>query len=90
MQFVESKRKYDVKLSNIIYEKLDKEFYQKETTNFKRITDKQTQIQGIDTIFTLNNKTYYCDEKAAIMWRNLNTYSLELSFINANGKVQDG
>ena len=24
------------------------------------------------------------------MWRNLNTYSLELSFINANGKVQDG
>ena len=83
-------REEDIKLSNNIYDFLDKTFYATEVTNFERVNDKKRQVGGIDTIFEIDGKKYIADEKAAVRWRNLTTYSLELSFINRKGEVQDG
>lgn len=83
-------REEDIKLSNNIYDFLDKTFYATEVTNFERVNDKTRQVGGIDTIFEIDGKKYIADEKAAVRWRNLMTYSLELSFINKKGEVQDG
>ena len=83
-------REEDIKLSNNIYDFLDKTFYATEVTNFERVNDKKRQVGGIDTIFEIDGKKYIADEKAAVRWRNLTTYSLELSFINKKGEVQDG
>ncbi len=83
-------RTQDIDLSSFFSNLLDKTFYPQETTNFQRIDTFAEQIKGIDTIFDIGDKHYVCDEKAAVTWRNLNTYSLELSFINSMNKIQDG
>ena len=80
----------DIKLSNNIYNFLDKTFYLTEVTNFERVNDKKRQVSGIDVIFEIDGKKYIADEKAAVRWRNISTYSLELSFINKKGEIQDG
>lgn len=71
---------------------LDEYFYKNKTTNFSRINDFENQIKGIDTIFDFLGENYMCDEKAAIQYINkrLNTFSLELSFINKGGKENVG
>lgn len=83
-------RQEDVKLSDKVYEFLDKNFYSTEVSNFERATDKLRQISGIDVIFDIGDKHYIADEKAAVRYRNLKTYTLELSFINRANEVQDG
>lgn len=84
-------RSEDVALSNNIYDFLDNNFYTPENvTSFERVLDKQRQVKGVDVIFTMNGKQYVADEKAAVRYRNLKTYSLELSFINRANEVQDG
>ena len=83
-------RKEDVSLSNKIYDFLDMTFYKNEVTEFERVYDKPRQLKGEDVIFTIGDKKYIADEKAAVRYRNLKTYSLELSFINRNNEVQDG
>lgn len=84
-------RKEDVALSNNIYQFLDENFYTTDNMSaFLRVLDKKRQIAGIDVIFTMDGKQYIADEKAAVRYRNLKTYSLELSFINRNNEVQDG
>lgn len=84
-------RKEDEKCANIVADLLDKHLYC-QVTNFERCYDVQRQVSGIDTLFTYNDKTYLCDEKAAIRYvnKNLQTFSLELSFINRRNEVQDG
>lgn len=83
-------RTEDVRLSDKVYEFLDKNFYSTEVTNFERVTDKLRQVSGIDVIFDIGDKHYIADEKAAVRYRNLKTYTLELSFINRNNEVQNG
>lgn len=84
-------RKTDEILSNVISDFLDTNFY-KNTTNFNRIFDKERQIIGVDTIFTLNDVEYVCDEKAAVQYINkyLKTFALELSFFNRGNIEMDG
>jgi hypothetical protein len=83
-------RSEDVSLSDQIYNFLDYTFYKTETSNFERVVDKDRQVKGIDVIFTYNGKEYKADEKAAVRYRNLTTYALELSFINRRNEVQEG
>lgn len=83
-------RDEDEKLSEEIGDFLDKTFYLEETTDSIRIKDKKLQISGIDTIFTYQGQKYECDEKAAVRYRNLKTFSLELSFIDKNGDIAVG
>ena len=84
-------RKEDEKCSEIVSNFLDKNFYNKCKT-FERINDKVNQVKGIDVIFELNDKKYVCDEKAAIRYVNryLNTFAMELSFINRNNTLNNG
>ena len=89
---MESKlRKEDEKCADIVSSALNHLFYNK-TKDFERVFDLNRQVKGIDTIFKLNNKTYLCDEKAAIRYVNkqLNTFSLELFFVNKKNQMSVG
>lgn len=85
-------RKDDERCADIVSQFLDVNFYKKYTKYFDRITDKERQVKGIDTTFMIDDKTYICDEKAAIRYINkgLNTFSLELSFIGRYDDLRDG
>lgn len=85
-------RKGDEKGANIVADFLDKNFYNPSCTDFERVTDVSRQVKGIDTIFTYDGVKYVCDEKASIRYVNkdLQTYSMELSFIGNMGDVRDG
>lgn len=85
-------RNEDERIANLVSEFLEKYFYSQETTKFKRITEKGTQVFGIDTVFTFNGVQYKCDEKVAARFINrpLKTFSLELSFIDKMNKVVPG
>lgn len=80
----------DEAMSENIGDFLDRTLYKENATNFERVRDKGRQVKGIDTIFTLNGEKYYCDEKASVRWRNLNTFSLEISFIDRRGDIVPG
>ena len=85
------KRKYDEHCEKIISSILDKYFYTEPgITLFERVTNKQLQINGIDTLFSLNGKNYMVDEKAAIRWVGLKTFSLELSFLGKDDQIRIG
>jgi len=83
-------REEDIRLSNNVSDILDKELYPVYTTNVERIYDKERQVQGLDIVFDYNDVHYECDEKSAVRYRNLSTFSLELSFINRKGEEQEG
>lgn len=88
---IKSRRKEDNIFSNITCEYLDDNFYNKDdVSNFERITDVNLQLLGIDTIFEINNEKFLCDEKSAVRYRNLKTFSFELSFIGRNGEIREG
>jgi hypothetical protein len=75
-------RKQDEKMEKIVAKFLDETFYHEDTSVFVRNTNKELQIRGVDTIFTLNGTTYVCDEKSTAQYRDINTFTLELSFID--------
>lgn len=85
-------RGQDEKKSDHAHKMLERVFYVPETTGYKGIDDKETQVKGVDSIFTYNGKTYHCDEKAPVRWvqKNLRTFSMELSFIDRSNKLADG
>lgn len=92
MRFMESKlRKEDEKCSDIVSSALNHMFYNN-TKEFERVLDLDRQVKGIDTIFKLKDKTYLCDEKAAIRYVNkkLKTFSLELFFVNRKNQMNVG
>lgn len=82
----------DESASRIVTKFLERYFYQPLTTEYMFHDDVPTQVMGIDTTFVLNGRRYSCDEKAAVRYmnRHLNTFALELSFINRNNEYQDG
>lgn len=85
------KRKYDEHCEKIISSILDEYFYTEPgITLFERVTNKHLQINGIDTLFSLNGKNYIVDEKAATRWVGLKTFSLELSFLGKDDQVRTG
>ena len=85
------KRKYDEHCEKIISSILDEYFYTEPgITLFERVTNKQLQINGVDTFFILNGKNYIVDEKAATRWVGLKTFSLELSFLGKDDQVRTG
>lgn len=87
-------RAEDERCADIISSFLDKNFYSTiEYSSFERIYDKTRQVEGFDVIIKdLNENIYGIDEKAAIRYvnKNLQTFSMELSFINRGGKINDG
>jgi hypothetical protein len=87
-------REEDEKCADIVSSFLDKNFYSTiEKISFERIHDKKRQIEGFDVIIRgPDDKIYGIDEKAAIRYvnKNLQTFSLELSFLDRKGKIHDG
>ena len=65
-------------------------------TNYVECNDKDIQFLGIDTSFIYNGFVYQCDEKAALDYTNkqkgclLNTFCLELSFLNRKDEEMEG
>lgn len=85
------KRKYDEHCEKIISSILDEYFYTEPgITLFERVTNKQLQINGVDTLFSLNGKNYVVDEKAGISRVGLKTFSLELSFLGKDDQIRIG
>ena len=83
-------RESDEKTANQVADFLDSTFYKDEASNVERVDDVQRQVKGVDIIFDYNGKTYYCDEKSTAQWRNIRTFTLELSFIDKQGHVKEG
>ena len=90
---IKSKLRDDyVKNSDIVTNFFIENFYKKFCSTYEIVTDAENQYCGIDSIFKYNDTEYICDEKSAIRYinRNLQTFSLELAFINRGGEVSDG
>jgi hypothetical protein len=90
---MEDNRKNDSKKERFVAEFLDKHFYNQDfCSNFERVTDKERQIQGLDTVVCIKDKTYYIDEKASTDYisKPLTTFILELTFINRNNEEYKG
>lgn len=89
-------RHIDHKIEQEIAHFLDKHFYTKRCfTSAVRTYDKENQIMGSDIVVSVpyyNIKDGIVDEKAATRYvnKNLGTFSLELSMINANDEIIDG
>ena len=91
-------RNLDEHNSNVISDFLDIYFYPKifnpNKYKFERIYNKKQQIEGLDIIITNieNNNQIGIDEKSAVHYINkkLNTFSLELSFIDKNNNIHEG
>ena len=85
-------RKKDVTFSNIVGDFLEESFYKGRVENFIRVYDFERQIRGIDVTFNMRGKRYICDEKSAVQYvnRKLNTFALEVSFIDKQNKIHDG
>ena len=72
------------------------DFFYKNVSNYVECNDRDTQLKGIDTKFTFNGLDYLCDEKAALDYTNmqkgykLNTFCLELSFLNRHNDEMEG
>jgi hypothetical protein len=79
----------DERQSDIVSQFLDKYFYCDAKT-FERVNDKNRQVSGIDVIFNMSHRQYVCDEKAAIRYRNLKTFCMELTFLNKHDELMDG
>lgn len=86
------RRKSDETRSDQAHKMFERVFYGPETTDYKDIKDKETQVKGVDSIFTYNGRTYHCDEKAAVNWvgKHLKSFSMELTFIDRADKLADG
>ena len=78
-------RPYHESSEKIMGDFLDENFYNcLENCTYERITDKNLQVQGVDVKLTIDGKEFLIDEKCSIMWRNLKTFSFELSTYNRN------
>lgn len=89
--------KSEYRASDELTEKINNEFleyyfYNLKTNQYKRNLDREQQILGIDTTFSIDGIDYSCDEKVAAHYINktLRTFSFELSFIDRVGNVSDG
>lgn len=85
----------DSNVENEIAMFLDEYFYPQNVTDFRRFTDKNNQLNGIDVRFSipeLGLVDIIVDEKAQTHYVNkdLPTFAFELSFLNSKGEVIGG
>lgn len=92
-----SNRKNDSIVEREIAKFLDEKLYSNKTLfkEFVRTDDKEEQISGSDVVLSTSDGVLYrkvVDEKVAARYANLglNTFSLELSFIDKNGNRRSG
>lgn len=87
-----SVREYDEHCEKVMAQFLDEHFYKDIGYTWReRVTDRERQVKGLDVILKRDGKVYNIDEKAAIRYTNgLNTFALELSFLNRKGNRVDG
>lgn len=87
-----SVREYDEHCEKVMAQFLDEYFYKNIGYTWReRVTDRERQVKGLDVILKRDGKVYNIDEKAAIRYTNgLNTFALELSFLNRKGNRVDG
>ena len=90
-------RKNDSIVEREIAKFLDEKLYSNKTLfkEFARTDDKEEQISGSDVVLSTSDGVLYrtvVDEKVAARYANmgLNTFSLELSFIDKNGNRRSG
>lgn len=83
-------KKEDIQMSSIVSEFVKTQFYDIYTHELEVVEDKKRQVQGIDSIFTIDEQKYYCDEKSAVRYRNIKTFALELSFLNKFDELMNG
>lgn len=90
-----NKERQDINGERIVHEFLENNFYAK-VLNYHECNNKSEQLKGVDTVFSFNDKEYKCDEKCALDYVNkrkgyyLNTFCLELSFLNRRDNVMEG
>lgn len=80
----------DERMSGKVSDLLDRVYYGPRYPDFERVLDRERQVKGMDVLFTRDSFKFICDEKAAVRWRNLKTFSFELSFIDRRGEVVPG
>lgn len=85
-------RSYDERACEVVNNFLDTKFYPIYSTKSERVEEKKYQVQGVDIKFNMGDVEYICDEKAAVKWMNrkLNTFAIEVEFINRGGYIQEG
>ena len=80
---INKEREYHESSEKILGKFVVKYFYSTiNNATIERVNDKVRQVQGADVILTIGDREYIIDEKCAIMWRNLDTFSLELTTYN--------
>lgn len=91
MKCISKERPNDERVAREVGEFLDNTLYKESfITDFVRNEKKETQVVGVDVEFNMNGKHYLSDEKSTAQWRNISTFTLELSTINKEGEVIDG
>lgn len=82
--------KSDLAQEDLLSKYLDN-IYANKKIKFKRIKKLDQQLQGIDVIMTVNNQSYYIDEKAQLHYLNIDlpTFTFELSYLK-NKTSKDG
>lgn len=85
-------REYDEHCEKVMAQFLDEYFYKEIGYSWReRVLDRERQVKGLDVILKRDGAEYGIDEKAAIRYTNgLNTFALELSFLDRSGKRRDG
>lgn len=81
-----NRRKQDEQGEKFVAQLLDTYFYPEFAENIERVTDKELQIRGIDTIATINGINYKIDEKAALHWSGLRTFAQEITSLDIYGR----
>lgn len=90
MSYNKNVKSEDKKMSSIVSDFIRLNFYDKYTDNLEIVCDRERQVQGIDTIFSFEGREMYCDEKSAVRYRGIKTFSLELSFLNKYDDLTEG
>ena len=85
-------RAQDIQSEKAISQFLDRHFYPKHFSSFKRYEDKETQLLGIDVIANSAEGPIKIDEKAASHYVNkdIQTFAFELSYIGKNNQLRKG
>ena len=81
---IKSYRKQDTKAEQQLAAFMDKYFYNKLDTTYKRVTDPEMQLKGVDVI--IGSDSVKIDEKASLYYSNvmIPTFVFELDFMSGN------
>lgn len=81
---IKSYRKQDTKAEQQLAAFMDKYFYNKLDTTYKRVTDPEMQLKGVDVI--IGPDSVKIDEKASLYYSNvmIPTFVFELDFMSGN------